>query len=339
MIKRTLLSLAFSFTLCYRVTCAASAEGVTETGSVSIHSNEILLAQNSNLSPDLKIAHKHHHSKEGPTGPTGPTGPRGPRGIDGSAGSNGTNGSTGPTGATGATGQPGGTTGATGPTGPTGPTGATGATGSIGATGSTGETGATGVTGPTGVTGATGDTGLTGSIGATGATGSIGATGSTGPTGATGATGPTGVTGTTGPSFGQYMSRFDTTSDTLSTGENVQFSTVNISEGITAGATGIFTVGATGVYTIDVWYLTESNAFNATPTGADVLSLTLTNSVTGLSNYNVTSGIPFKVDVSLGMSGTIQLTNPGATAILQTDASARDAYIEIHQIDNVAASG
>lgn len=182
-----------------------------------------------------------------------------------------------------------------------------------------------------GPTGATGAIGPTGPKGATGPKGTIGATGATG---ATGVEGPTGATGDPGPSFGQLASWINTDATvTMSNNSLLTFDEILTQIGIQSSFNAWFTITSPGIYTIEVWFLSSNNAFSATPATADTLSL----QYGPLNNYttlSITSGIPLKVSIALNTGDMVMVQNLGATITLMNDSAGRNAYIEIHQINN-----
>ena len=121
-------------------------------------------------------------------------------------------------------------TGATGPTGPRGPAGSSlsgGATGPTGTNGAMGPAGTNGATGPAGTNGTNGTDGTNGTNGAMGPTGTDGATG---PAGTNGATGPAGAMGNQGLESYGMVNNFGGNWNELSTDNNINWSSVAISE-------------------------------------------------------------------------------------------------------------
>ena len=142
--------------------------------------------------------------------------------------------------------------GATGPEGPAGPTGATGATGPIGPQGPQGEVGPQGPAGPTGAPGATGATGPIGPVGPQGLQGETGPAGPIGPQGPQGDPGPQGPAGSLLGYADFYALMPPDNTTTVATGEDVAFTTTNVSDGgITAISDTEFNLPVAGVYLIN----------------------------------------------------------------------------------------
>lgn len=151
------------------------------------------------------------------------------------------------------------------------PEGVPGEQGPVGPQGPIGPTGADGIQGPVGPQGEIGPIGPQGEIGPQGIQGPIGPVG---PQGIEGPVGPTGATGPQGPiadgPIPVYAYAYNTTSQTVAIGEDVDFATNGLIGGIThVAGTSAFIVNESGIYEI---------LFSTTTTGPNQFSLTLNGS-------------------------------------------------------------
>lgn len=164
-----------------------------------------------------------------------------------------------------------------------------------------------------------------------------GPAGPMGPSGATGAQGESGATGATGPSFGQFSSYVNSQIDVIIPNSVITFDTLMSEAGIVYNNNnGSFLIGADGIYTIEIWFLTTNNAFSAGPASADKLQLTLRPFTDSLQRVDITSGIPLKFNTHFNSGNVLWIQGPagGPSVTLLNDASGRNAYIEIHKIND-----